>query len=93
TSPENQMYYASIVSSVFTLNKPAVWLGYSLDGQDKVSVTGNIVLIGLLSGLHNNTLYTKDEFENIVGSEIIYFTTEEPPNDNCCNFCRISDYC
>jgi hypothetical protein len=76
-SPENKNYTSSNVSLTFTLNKPASWMGYSLDGQETVPVTGNITLSGLPIGQHNITVYAKDEFENTGTSETITFNIEE----------------
>jgi hypothetical protein len=73
-SPENKTYASSSISLVFTVNKPASWLGYRLDGQEPVTVTGNTTITGLSAGLHNLTVYAKDEFENIGVSETIKFT-------------------
>jgi len=78
-SPTNQIYNESSVSLVFTVNKPASWMGYSLDGQDNVTVTGNATLTGLSSGLHNVTVYAKDAFENTGASETIHFIIAEEP--------------
>jgi hypothetical protein len=79
-SPENNGTYASSnVSLTFTVNKPVLWLGYSLDGQETVTITGNITLSGLASGLHNITVYAKDEFENTGTSETITFTIAKEP--------------
>jgi N-acetylneuraminic acid mutarotase len=79
-SPENNSTYASSnVSLVFTVNKPALWLGYSLDGQETVTVTGNTTLTGLINGLHNITIYAKDEFENTGTAETIPFTIAKEP--------------
>jgi energy-converting hydrogenase Eha subunit A len=72
-SPENTNYTSSNVSLAFTVNKPAVWMGFSLDGQDNVTITGNTTLSELSSGLHNVTVYAKDEFENTGASETITF--------------------
>jgi hypothetical protein len=77
-SPEDQTYNATSVSLVFTVNKPAVWLGYSLDGQDNVTVTGNTTITGLSNGLHNVTVYAKDEFENTGVSETVSFSVDVP---------------
>jgi hypothetical protein len=78
-SPEKQTYNETSVSLVFTVNKPVVWLGYSLDGQDNVTIIGNTTLAGLISGLHNVTVYAKDEFENMGSSETISFIIAEEP--------------
>jgi ribosomal protein S8 len=77
-SPENGNYTSGDVSLAFTVNKPAVWLGYSLDGQDNVTVTGNVTLSGLSSGLHNVTVYAEDEFGNMGVSETVCFTIAAP---------------
>jgi hypothetical protein len=78
TSPQNITYSASNVSLVFKVNKPATWIGYSLDGEETVSVMGNMTLSGLSSGLHNVTVYANDTFGNIGESETITFTVNKP---------------
>ncbi len=77
-SPASQTYNESSVSLVFTVNKPVSWMGYSLDGQDNVTVTGNATLSGLTNGVHNLTLYAKDTFENTGASETVSFSVEVP---------------
>jgi len=77
-SPENITYAADNVSLAFTVNKPTQWVGYSLDGQETVAVTGNTTLTGLQNGLHNITVYAKDTFENMGTSETVYFSVEVP---------------
>jgi N-acetylneuraminic acid mutarotase len=77
-SPVNQTYNGSSVSLVFTVNKPINWAGYSLDGKDNVTITGNITISGLTNGVHNITVYAKDEFENMSASETISFSVEVP---------------
>ena len=76
--PEKQTYNSTNVSLVFTVNKPVNWTGYSLDGQDNVTVTGNATLSELSNGLHNVTVYARDELENTGASETIYFTIKVP---------------
>ncbi len=73
----NETYYGSYFLN-FTLSKPATWMGYSLDGEENVTVTGNATLSGLSSGLHNVTVYAKDAFENEAASKTITFTVKEP---------------
>ena len=75
TSFESAASYASgVVALSFSLNKPASWVGYSLDGKDNVTVAGNTTLTGLSAGLHNVTVYAKDTNENVGASETIVFT-------------------
>ncbi len=77
-SPENQTYNETSVDLIFRVNKPALWMGYSLDGQEAVTITGNTTLSGLSNGLHNITVYARDEFENTGASETISFSVNVP---------------
>jgi len=77
-SPENTTYTSANVTLEFTVNKQTSWMGYSLDGQETVTITDNTTLTGLSSGLHNVTIYSKDLFENIATSETIWFSITEP---------------
>jgi N-acetylneuraminic acid mutarotase len=78
-TPINQLYNGSSVSLIFTVDEQVNWMGYSLDGQDNVTITGNATLAGLSSGLHNVTVYAKDEFENTGASETIIFSVDKEP--------------
>jgi hypothetical protein len=77
-SPVNKIYNGSSVSLVFTVDKPVNWTGYSLDGQDNITISGNTTIAGLSNGLHNVTVYARDEFENVGASETITFSVEVP---------------
>jgi hypothetical protein len=78
SSPENKTYTTNNVSLTFTLNKPATWIGYSLDSQPQISLAGNTTLLNLSKGPHNVTVYAKDEFEVVGVSEAINFFVEQP---------------
>jgi hypothetical protein len=75
---ENATYASANVTLEFTVSKQTLWMVYSLDGQDNVTVTGNATMAGLSNGLHNVTVYVKDDFDNVGTSETIYFTVEVP---------------
>jgi hypothetical protein len=77
-SPENKTYAANHVSLAFAVNKPALWMGFSLDGQETVTITGNMTIAELTGGLHNVTIYAKDTFENTGASETVTFTIAKP---------------
>jgi hypothetical protein len=62
----------------FNVSKSVVWLGYSIDGQDNVTVTGNVTLSELSGGLHNVTVYAEDAFGHVGVSETASFTVTEP---------------
>jgi hypothetical protein len=85
TSPEvkllaksNQTYNQSSVEFMFTVNKPFNWIGYSLDSEKNITVTGNFTLRELTNGLHNLTVYANDTFGNTGASETIRFTVAVP---------------
>jgi N-acetylneuraminic acid mutarotase len=73
-SPESNVYNESSVALIFRVTEPASWMGYSLDGQDNVTVSGNATLSGLSSSLHNVTVYANDTAGNMGVSETIKFT-------------------
>ena len=77
-SPANQAYNESSVPLLFDLDKPISWVGYSLDAQANVTVTGNTTIGDLPNGLHNVTFYANDTFGNIGASETINFTVAVP---------------
>jgi N-acetylneuraminic acid mutarotase len=77
-SPENKTYTESDVPLTFALNESAVWMGYVLDGQAPVSISSNITLAGLSSGLHNVTVYASNTFGDMGASETITFTVAVP---------------
>ena len=74
----NKTYTGKDVDLNFTVNKPVAWMGYSLDGQDNVTIAGNTTLSELPTGLHNVTVYAKDEYENTGVSETVTFSIEVP---------------
>jgi nitrous oxidase accessory protein NosD len=76
-SPENASCTSADVFLDFTVNVQTSWLGYSLDGQDNVSVTGNTTLTGLANGLHSVAVYAKAAFENSgTTSKTVTFTVD-----------------
>ena len=77
-SPVNQEFNESSIPLLFTVDKQVDWMGYSLDGQDNVTVTGNSTITELTNGLHNVTVYAKDTFENIGASATVTFTVAKP---------------
>jgi hypothetical protein len=77
-SPENRTYNSSSISLTFTLNEPAGWMGYSLDGKGTVTVAGNTTISGLASGLHTVTVHANDSSGNSGTSDTLTFTVEIP---------------
>jgi hypothetical protein len=54
------------------VNKTVTWLAYSLDGQQNVTIIGNVTLPALSNGSHRLTIYATDEVGN-TGSKTVYF--------------------
>jgi N-acetylneuraminic acid mutarotase len=71
--PENKTYGETDIKSVFTVDEPVSWMGYSLDGQDNVTVTGNVTLAVLPEGSHSLTFYATDLVGNTGASETVCF--------------------
>ena len=53
-------------------------MGYSLDGKENVTITGNVTLTGFSSGSHNIRAYANDTFGNMGASETVSFTIQQP---------------
>jgi hypothetical protein len=77
-NPQSTTYQIANITLDFVLNKQVSWLGYSLDGQDNATITGNLTLANLSAGLHNITVYAEDNYGNTASSETITFTITPP---------------
>lgn len=78
-SPLNQTYNRSNVSLAFSTSKPVSWTGFSLDGQQNVTLRGNYTLIDLSDGLHNITVYVNDTFGNMAASTARFDIAKSAP--------------
>jgi len=77
-SPISQLYIESIVPLTFTVDKPVSWMGYSLDGQNNVTLDGNITVTNLTNGLHSIIVYANGTFGKIGTSQTTNFTIVNP---------------
>jgi hypothetical protein len=77
-SPENKTYTVNNISLTFTLSESISWIGYTLNDQANVTITGNTTLTGLSNGLHNLTVYATDTDGNTGVSETVYFSVKAP---------------
>jgi hypothetical protein len=75
---ENVIYEIDNFQLNFTVSEPVSWIGYSVDCQDNVTVSGNSTLLELSYGNHNVTIYAKDLLGNIGASETASFTVAKP---------------
>lgn len=72
-SPENQTYVTNSIPLRFSVSKPASWIGYSLDAQHNVTITGNTSLSGLSYGHHSIIVYANDTSGNMFSSFNVCF--------------------
>jgi hypothetical protein len=77
-SPANKTYDSSNVSLTVTVNEPVVWISYSLDGEDNITITGNTTLTELTNGLHSLVVYAYNTLGNMGASETVVFTIAKP---------------
>ena len=73
-SPQNKTYNITDIPLNLATNTSVLWIGYSLDGQEPVTISGNTTLEAMSVGSHFLTVFVNDS-EGINGtSEKIYFT-------------------
>ena len=80
-SPENITYTTNSVPLNFTFHNSSVisWIGYSLDDQSNVTISGNTIITDLANGLHNLIVYGNDTNGYMSYSDIVYFTVQTQP--------------
>ncbi len=77
TSIEDVIYNQTSIPLNFTVNEPAPWVAYSLDGGEKIAVTGNTTLTAT-TGDHSLVLYANDTSGNLGKSAVAHFTVQIP---------------
>jgi parallel beta-helix repeat protein len=75
-SPENSTYATTSISLNFTVDEPTSWIGYQLDTQGNVTVTGNETLSNLAEGNHKITVYANDTNGLMGHSATLYFVVD-----------------
>ncbi|UCC57988.1 MAG: PQQ-binding-like beta-propeller repeat protein [Candidatus Bathyarchaeum sp.] len=81
-SPQWEEYTATDVPLIFTVDQPTDWIGYSLDGQANVTITGNTTLTDLSVGWHDIMVYANDTsgnmgFSDPRSADWVHFTVSE----------------
>ena len=76
-SPEDTTYTTNSVDLTFTINRPVSWVGYNLDKQENVTITGSTTLTNLADGLHSLAVYATDDTE-MTGYSEVHFTVSMP---------------
>jgi parallel beta-helix repeat protein len=77
-APENTTYAVNNVTLSFAVNEPTSWIGYSLDGQQNTTITGNTTLVALADGQHTLVICAQDITGNTGVSGTVYFSVEVP---------------
>jgi hypothetical protein len=73
-SPQSTSYNVTPVQLTFTVNESTSWMGYSLDNQSNVTISGNTTLAGLSVGQHTIIVYANDTSGNMGSSAVVNFT-------------------
>ncbi len=75
-SPENKTYSSKDVALTLAFNKQTFWIGYSLDSQANVTISGNTTLTGLSEGPHSVAVYANDTSGNMGYSDPVPFSVD-----------------
>lgn len=78
-SPQNRTYSGNSSPLSFNLNEAAAWVGYSLDGQDNVTLAQNTTLSGLIDGAHYLIVFAVDNAGNTGSSSKVAFSVDTHP--------------
>ncbi|HEX7482698.1 MAG TPA: hypothetical protein VF350_04460, partial [Candidatus Bathyarchaeia archaeon] len=76
--PQNQTYGVTDIQLTFTINEAFSNLAYSLDGQNKKDIIGNVTLPALSNGAHRVTLYATDELGNLAEKSVFFNVSPFP---------------
>jgi nitrous oxidase accessory protein NosD len=75
-NPTNTTYSNGNIELNFVIDKQPLWIGYSLDGQENITIVGNATLTNLAAGIHNITIFSTDSYHNIGMSSTVIFSVE-----------------
>jgi len=76
TSPKNMTYGSKDVPLNFNVSEATSWMGYRLDDQATVTITGNTDLNGLAEGTHKLWVYAKNFAGDVTASTTVHFTID-----------------
>ncbi len=76
-SPLNTSYSSSYVPLIYSVDVATSWVGYSLDGEENITLSGNTTLFDLFNGQHNLVVWANDTSGNL-NSTMVYFTAGDP---------------
>lgn len=80
-SPTNTTYSTDMIPLTFSIDMPTLWIGYSLDEQENVTICGNTTLTDLADGTHCITVYANTTYGIMGASNTACFSVDTaPPN-------------
>ena len=71
-----ETYNVTSLPLEFTVSEPVNWLGYSLDGEEPVTITGNTTLYGLSEGSHSVVVHAEDTAGSTGSSRLVTFEVD-----------------
>lgn len=74
---QNKTYQTNLPLN-FSIDEPVSWMGYNLDGQANLTLTGNSTLNGLAYGSHRLVIYANDTAGNMGTTGNINFIVAKP---------------
>lgn len=74
--PEKRIYTVKDIPLTFFVSESPFWIGYCLDGQENVTISGNTTILGLADGDHNLTVYMNNTAGHAVRSISAYFSLD-----------------
>jgi hypothetical protein len=78
-NPVNDIvYFTDNVWLNFSHDEPCSWIGYSLDDNTNITITGNTLLTSVSLGQHFIIVFANDTVGNMATSLVIWFTVENP---------------
>ena len=77
-SPRNTTYEAGDVPLNYSVDRPPAWAGYSLDGRENITMTGDTTIAGLAEGPHWVMVYANDSLGTMGASDPVRFTVSFP---------------
>jgi N-acetylneuraminic acid mutarotase len=76
--PQNRTYGVTDIQLTFTISEAFSNLAYSLDGQSKKDIVGNVTLPALSNGAHRLTLYAADALGNLTEKSVFFDVSPFP---------------
>jgi len=89
-SPKNMIYATNSIPLIFTVDKPTSWIGYTLDGQANITISGNTTLDYLEDGWHYVIVYANDTYGRMGASCKVCFAVDTTP-PNITDICQLPE--